>query len=302
MATPRRGLPLIPLTLVACLLAGGGWVLYESIPRPVAEIPARPGEGPVKVRLMGPETMEIDVAIPPPTPESSTTAAAPLPAATSAQPPTTDAGTRPDAGRWEEEIARYEAAPRPAAGGVVLVGSSNIRMWETLADDLSGFVVVNRGVGGCRLAELADFAPRLIDPASPALIVVSAGSNDIHAGAEPEDVLAAFERFLATVRSRHATVPVVFLGILPAKSRWDERAAQLKANDLVRDAIAALPADGAPVEYLDCGAAFLGTDGLPDPEAFLDDDLHPSAAGNARRAAALRPVLERLLAAGGPHP
>ena len=209
----------------------------------------------------------------------------------------------PDAGRWEEEIARYETAGReapPAAGAVVLLGASNIRMWETLAADFPGLQVVNRGVGGCKLTELAGFAPRLLSAARPGVVVISAGSNDVHGGADAEAVLAAWHDVIATIRREHPTVPILVMGILPAKSRWEERETQTSANGLIQGAIAAAGGviDGGTVEYLDVWGDFLGPDGTPDAEAFLDDDLHPSAIGNARRAARMRPVLDRLLSKG----
>ena len=209
----------------------------------------------------------------------------------------------PDAGRWEEEIARHEAAARaapPAAGAVVLLGSSNIRMWETIAVDFPGLEVVNRGVGGCKLTELAGFAPRLLSAAGPGVVVISAGSNDVHGGADAEAVLAAWRDVIATIRRVHPTVPILVMGILPAKSRWEERETQSTANALIQAAIAAARGviDGGAVEYLDVWGDFLGPDATPDPQAFLDDDLHPSAIGNARRAARMRPVLDRLLSKG----
>ena len=207
----------------------------------------------------------------------------------------------PDAGRWEEEIARYEAAAREApsaAGAVILLGSSNIRMWETLSADFPALEVVNRGVGGCTLTEIASFAPRLLAAAKPGAVVISAGSNDVHGGADAEAVLAAWRDIITTIRRDHPTVPILVMGILPAKSRWEERETQTTANGLIEAAIAAAGGsiDGGPVEYLDVWGDFVGPDGAPDAEAFLDDDLHPSAIGNARRAARMRPVLDRLIA------
>jgi lysophospholipase L1-like esterase len=205
-----------------------------------------------------------------------------------------------DAGRWEKDVARFEQADRetsPAPGSVILVGASNIRMWETLAADLPGMPVVNRGVGGCTLSELARFAPRLLAAGKPGVVVISAGSNDIHGGADADRVLVAWKEVIAAVRRDHPTVPILVMGILPAKSRWEERDSQEKANGLIRDAIVAEGGvmGGGPVEFLDVWADFLGADGAPDPEAFLGDELHPSALGNVRRAARMRPVLERLL-------
>jgi lysophospholipase L1-like esterase len=172
-------------------------------------------------------------------------------------------------------------------------------MWETLAADFPGLEVVNRGVGGCKLTEIAGFAPRLLAAAKPGAVVISAGSNDVHGGANAEALLAAWRDVIATIRRDHPTVPILVMGILPAKSRWEERETQTTANGLIHDAIAAAGGviDGGPVEYLDVWGDFLGPDGTPDPEAFLDDDLHPSPLGNARRAARMRPVLDRLMTA-----
>src|SRR5690606_17889033 len=56
--------------------------------------------------------------------------------------------------RWEPDIQAFEAADReqpPTPGGVVFVGSSSIRMWETLQEDFEGLDVVNRGFGGSEM-------------------------------------------------------------------------------------------------------------------------------------------------------
>jgi lysophospholipase L1-like esterase len=278
----RGSSPIVPLTLLIALVGGGGWLWYESQPRPVAAIPPRGEPGPVTIRSPDGTVQEVGVEDAP---------------AGEASPPTRAAAPE---SRWEEEIARYEAAAReapPAAGAVILLGSSNIRMWETLAADFPGLEVVNRGVGGCKLTEMVGFAPRLLAAAKPAAVVISAGSNDIHGGADAEAVLAAWRDVVAAIRRDHPTVPILVMGILPAKSRWEERETQTTANGLIQAAIAAAGGviDGGPVEYLDVWGDFVGPDGAPDPEAFLDDDLHPSAIGNARRAARMRPVLDRLI-------
>jgi lysophospholipase L1-like esterase len=197
--------------------------------------------------------------------------------------------------RWEEEIAAYERLDRespPPTGGVCLLGSSNIRMWTTLADDFPGLTVVNRGVGGCRLGELAEFAPRLVAAAKPRVIVISAGSNDIAAGLPPEQIREDFLRLAAALRQDVPEATVAFLAIAPSIRRWDQRDRQEAANEAVRLAV---ESGGPGLAYIDANTAFLGPDGRPAAECFLDDHQHPSTIGNARRAAILRPVLERLL-------
>ena len=198
--------------------------------------------------------------------------------------------------RWEEEIAAYEQATLqqpPAPGGICLLGSSNIRLWSTLAEDFAGLNIINRGVGGCYLSELAEFAPRLLAHLHPAVVVVSAGGNDIDSGATAADVAAAFQRLAAGVREALPEVKILFLEIAPSIKRWKQVETQAEANRQIAAWIAA----GSPpgVSHLDTSAAFLGADGLPAPECFLDDTLHPSTIGNSRRAQILQPVLENLL-------
>jgi len=203
--------------------------------------------------------------------------------------------------RWENEIAAFEKADReqpPAPGGVVFLGSSNIRMWDTLDGDFPGLNVINRGVGGANLAELADVALRLVPTAKPRAVVVSAGGNDIAAGATAEAVRDAFALLVKNLRTELPDVKVAFLALLPSEKRWEQRDRQREANEAVRDFITARVAaegDAAGMIYIDANAAVLGPDDLPAVECFLDDKLHPSTIGNARRATIIRPQLHDLL-------
>ena len=203
--------------------------------------------------------------------------------------------------RWENEIAAFEKADSeqpPAPGGVVFLGSSNIRMWNTLDGDFPGLNVINRGVGGANLAELAEVALRLVPTAKPRAVVVSAGSNDVAAGATTEAVRDAFASLVKNLRAELPDVKIAFLAMAPSEKRWEQRDRQREANEAVRDFIAtrvAAEGNAAGMSYIDANAAFLGPDDLPAVECFLDDKLHPSTIGNARRATIIRPQLHDLL-------
>ena len=201
----------------------------------------------------------------------------------------------PQPARWEEDIAAYEkraAEKPPIPGGICLVGSSNIRLWTTLTEDFPGLNVINRGVGGCRLTELAEFAPRLVASAEPKAIVVSAGTNDIGSGATAQE-RDGFQRLVTTLRADRPDVTIAFLAIAPSIKRWEQRELQAAANDAVK---AFITSSGDPkLRYLDANAGLLGPDGRPDPACFVDDLQHLSVEGNSRRAAILRPAFQELL-------
>jgi len=153
--------------------------------------------------------------------------------------------------------------------------------------------VINRGVGGCRLTELAEFVPRLAAAAKPKAIVVSAGTNDIGSGATAEEVLDGFRRLVVNLRAGLPDVTIAFLAIAPSIKRWEQQGQQAAANDAVK---AFISSSGDPkLRYLDANAGLLRPDGTPDPACFVEDLQHPSVQGNARRAAILRPAFQALL-------
>jgi lysophospholipase L1-like esterase len=132
-------------------------------------------------------------------------------------------------------------------------------------------------------------------PLEPRLVVVSAGTNDLAAGRTPADIAADFGRLVANLRRELPDVKVAFLAIAPTIMRWDQRDTQAAANAAVRAAVES-GALGDGIAFIDANRAFLGSDGTPAPECFLDDQQHPSTIGNARRAELMRPLLEQLLA------
>src|SRR4029079_7473019 len=70
------------------------------------------------------------------------------------------------ANKFEKEIAAFEEQDRkqpPEAGGVVFLGSSSIRMWDT-AKAFPKVKSINRGFGGSQIADSVHFADRIVIP------------------------------------------------------------------------------------------------------------------------------------------
>ena len=83
-----------------------------------------------------------------------------------------------DFSKWESEIAAFEQSDKtnpPPKEGILFIGSSGIRKWQTLAADFPGQPVINRGFGGSQIADSTHFATRIIFPYHPRLIVFRAG-------------------------------------------------------------------------------------------------------------------------------
>ena len=199
--------------------------------------------------------------------------------------------TRPAADSpWEKEIASIETRDRatpPPQGGVLFAGSSSIRMWSSLPQDFPDVAVVNHAFGGSEIRDSTFFADRIILPCRPKLIVLGAGSNDIHAGMTPAEVLEEFKQFVAKARAILPETKIAFLEINPAPSRWAEHEKVQEANRLIHDFVTA----DKDLDYIPLYDALVGPDGNPRRDLFAPDMLHPNAAGYKVRADAVRPHL-----------
>jgi len=192
--------------------------------------------------------------------------------------------------RWEKEVAAYEAMDRkspPPKGGVLFVGSSTIRRWETLARDFPDHKVINRGVGGSEIADSTHFADRIIFPYEPKQIFLRAGGNDIHAGRLPREVADDFAEFVHKVHDRLPNTEIIYISVSPAPARWGENDKYRALNKLIRELALNMPR----VSYVDTYNMSLTPDGQARPELFVDDKLHFNADGYKLLAGRIRPYL-----------
>lgn len=156
---------------------------------------------------------------------------------------------------WEEDIRALEAqAPFPS-GALLFTGSSSIRLWSTLADDMAPFTVIRRGFGGAKLGDLVHYAERLVDVPEPLAIVVFAGTNDLHPGAtKPPEVLeASWRDFVARARGVHPRVPIYYIAITPTPLRWEAWPLAQETNER----IAGVCAESASLRFIATAPAFL---------------------------------------------
>ena len=180
--------------------------------------------------------------------------------------------------RWENEVAAFErhaATNPPAKGSYVFIGSSTVRLWKTLEQDLPGLPVVNRGFGGSEIVDSTHFAPRVIFPYAPKAVVLRAGGNDLNAGKSVEQVFADYQEFVAVVHAKLPDAKIVFISLSPSVARWSQHEKEKALNALVEKFVAGKPF----LQYLETYDVPLQADGTPRVELFLGDKLHFNADG-----------------------
>lgn len=192
--------------------------------------------------------------------------------------PSPAAETNHNFAQWEKEIAAFEKSDftnPPPKNAIEFLGSSTIRRWTTLVQDFPGQPVYNRGFGGSEIVDSTHFAPRIIFPYAPSMIVFRAGGNDLWAGKSPKEVFADFKEFVAVVHAKLPVSEIVFISWSPTPSRWKQHEQEKELNRLVENFARQTP----HLKYIETYDLPLGPDGRPRPELFVADQLHFNAAG-----------------------
>lgn len=199
--------------------------------------------------------------------------------------------------QWQADIAKFVAQdleqPSPK-GSVVFVGSSSIRLWQTLASDMAPIPVVHRGFGGSRLFDAIYYSDELISKHEPSLVVVFSGSNDI-AGEHPKsatEVRDLFRQLVQRLRWQDPQLTICNIAITPTLAREQHIPIVNEANRLIR-----LDCEADPkLAFVDPSIDLVDSSGRPDAQWFQKDRLHLNAAGYAVWTKHIRPLVQRLYA------
>ncbi|MCB1126120.1 MAG: hypothetical protein KDM81_06475 [Verrucomicrobiae bacterium] len=200
------------------------------------------------------------------------------------------AADQPAAVRWEKDLAKFATADRenlPTQGGILFLGSSSIRKWDTLAEDFAGLPVLNRGFGGSQMSDAADLVEQLVFPYAPRQIVLYEGDNDLNNGKSHERVLSDFRTFVDRVRERLPGCRISIIAIKPSPKRWHLKETIYYTNRLLSEWAMVDP----KLDFIDVVRPMLDENGEPRPELFVEDGVHMTPAGYAIWTQAVRPFL-----------
>lgn len=209
------------------------------------------------------------------------------------------ADTAEAAKRWEQyepsfkAFAEADRANPPKKGGILFVGSSIFRQWASVADDMAPLPVLNRAFGGSRTGDQLARFDQVVIPYAPKVIVYYCGSNDLKAGATPEDPAAIFSRVRQFSERVQRALPGTRL-IFVSSTRSPDRVMRWEQvdhfNALVRAYCAATPQH----TYIDINPALVDHNGHPRLDLYKDDKLHFHPASYAHFTRVIKPVLQTV--------
>ncbi len=181
---------------------------------------------------------------------------------------------------WDKEIDAFAEIDRrqtPPENAVLFVGSSSIRMWESLRESFPNLKVINRGFGGSRLEDVNHYFDRIVAPYQPKTIVLYAGENDVNDGIAPEKVAADYKMFAEMVHQKLPKTKIFYVSLKPSPSRWKFADQFRQTNVLIK----AQTEKDKLAQFVDVFSPMLGANGAPLPDIFREDNLHMKESGYA---------------------
>jgi lysophospholipase L1-like esterase len=192
---------------------------------------------------------------------------------------------------WEKDIAAFEKADAqnpPPKGGIEFVGSSTIVKWTTLTQDFPNLPVFNRGFGGSQVKDTLIFAPRIIIPYAPRIVVFHSGGNDLQAGVTPAEVIDNIKKLVELIQAKLPQTEFCFIGLRPSPKRSTIHVQEREVNKAIQEYMNRTPR----THYIDEYDMVIDAKGDPRPELFNEDNLHLNADGYKLLVERVRPFLE----------
>ena len=200
------------------------------------------------------------------------------------------------AAKWEEEISRLEYkddTERYSSDAVLFIGSSSIRIWKNIKEDMAPYEPIRRGYGGAHFSDLIHFTKRLVYPHEFQALCIFV-VNDITGGDDDRsvsEVMTLFREVVSTVRVKYPYKPIFQIAITPTGSRW----AVWSETQKVNAAMKAYCDKTDNLYFIDSTAPYLNDAGVPRDELFIKDRLHQNQAGYDIWAVEIKKELDKVL-------
>lgn len=190
------------------------------------------------------------------------------------------------------EIKAFQKADSismPAANAILFAGSSSFRLWKNIQEDFAGFPIINRGFGGSSLPDVIRYTEEILFPYHPKQVVIYCGENDfaMNPSLATDSVVERFKTLFLMIRKRLPKTYIAFVSMKPSPSRWKMKDQMIEANAGIKSFLN----KQRRTNYIDIWTPMLASNGEPQPDLFLGDNLHMNAKGYAIWKAAILPVL-----------
>ena len=177
--------------------------------------------------------------------------------------------------KWENEFAAFDKLNRTekySDQSILFVGSSSIKLWNTIKDEMAPYPVIQRGFGGSRTPDVVQNLDKIAYPHQFRALVIFVG-NDITGSPNdlsPTETMLNFKEMVKIIRHKYKKQPVFIVEITPCQSRWKQWPQIQQTNAMLK----ALCQKGKNLVFIETAKSYLNDKKEPNNDLFRDDQLH----------------------------
>ncbi|MEI7421006.1 MAG: GDSL-type esterase/lipase family protein [Prolixibacteraceae bacterium] len=203
---------------------------------------------------------------------------------------------QPKENKFEKEIIDLEQLDKTekyADNSILFIGSSSIRMWSTLKEDIAPYPFIQRGFGGSRTPDVVYYQKRLVYPHNFRAVVFFVGNDQTGApnDLKQEETLHNFREMVKIIRAKYKKQPIFIIEITPCSSRWKSWAQIQQTNALLKN----FCKKGKNLYFIETAQNYLNEKGEPRDELFREDHLHQNREGYKIWGKLIKDELDRRL-------
>jgi lysophospholipase L1-like esterase len=187
------------------------------------------------------------------------------------------------------EIKAFESQDSsfpPPGDAIEIVGSSTIRLWDSVRNDLAPLDVIPRGFGGSSADDLDYYLDRIVLKYAPRAVAIYEGDTDTGDGQSAEYVAAKLQQIVSRIRTQLPATRVYIISVKPSPKRWQYWPVVQQLNQTMKEYCR----DTGECAFIDAATALL-KDGQLVPAYYDADRVHLSPAGYAVWAGVIGPAL-----------
>ncbi|HOK04182.1 MAG TPA: GDSL-type esterase/lipase family protein [Victivallales bacterium] len=175
--------------------------------------------------------------------------------------------------KWSKLDTR-ETLPQPDA--ILVIGSSSIKKWTTITNDLSPLKIIHRGFGGSTMKDaliMHNFFMRY----GVKKIVIYEGDNDLNKDDSnvEKDFIQPLTEFIQKTWEIDKDVEFYLISIKYSPSRMHAKERYSEANQKMKE----MAINNPKIHFIDVNSKMLDDASNPRPELFLKDRLHMNENG-----------------------
>ncbi len=192
---------------------------------------------------------------------------------------------------WESVIENIDKEALASEVSISFVGSSNVRLWGSLSEEMSPLTVENREFGGAKIPYLIHNAFKIILPYKSKIIVFYCGDNVMSMGQRhtAEEVLEDYKEFVRLVQQDLPETKVLYISIKPSKTRWEFWTDMKQTNRMIQQ----YSDTDDNLSYIDITSSMLDVNANPRVDILKKDGIHMNGEGYRIWTSITRPILEK---------